>query len=179
MERTAHRARHRCTPLACRARRPATARGHCSRRGGVEKTAKIKGPATAEWCDSLRFSQIQALCGDTGVAIALYPVAASRPGDFPGRAAGDRGQHAAVGRVALRWFAETSIRGFQGDSGVVVVEQPRPGSSAGHLRREGAFGDRCACASLFGVVSLTRSCARASRGCPSRPNAPDSGAGVH
>ncbi len=143
-----------------------------------KEAAKIKGTATAEWCDSLRLLQIQALVGDTGVAIALYPARQIEAGRFRvvSPQAGDSSRPWAA--VALRWFAETSIRGFQGDSGLVVLEQPRPGVLTGtfdakahsvtdalHLTIRGDFHDLPV--------------RPASRGCPVRRQDSDSGAGVH
>ena len=141
-------------------------------------TAKVAGPATAEWCDSLRLLQIQSLRGDTGIAIAIYPVRQIGAGRFPivAPARADTAPPAAA--VAIRWFAETSIRGFQGDSGNVVIQESRPGvfagtfeagahsaTDGGHLTIRGSFR------------GLTVQPAR--RGCTARRHPGDSGAGVH
>ena len=141
-------------------------------------TATIRGAATAEWCDSLRLLQIQALRGDTGVAIAIYPGGQLEAGRFrvvsPTRA--DSAPPGAA--VALRWFAETSIKGFQGDSGAVVVDQPRPGvltgtfnAKAHSVTDEGRLTIR---GSFRGLVVRP-----AARGCAARRQHPDSSAGVH
>jgi hypothetical protein len=55
------------------------------------------------------------------------------PGDYPvvPPARGDSSRPSAA--IALRWFAETSIRGFRGDSGSVVLEAIAPGSGAGRF----------------------------------------------
>ena len=44
-------------------------------------TGRITSPATAEWCGVLRVLQIDAVRGDTGIAIALYPRDSIRPTD--------------------------------------------------------------------------------------------------
>ncbi len=101
-------------------------------------TGKLSGRATAEWCDSLRVLEIRAVRGDSGVAVALYPadsvVADSYPVLPPARA--DSTPPAAA--VGLRWFAETTVEGFRGDSGAVVVEAAASGRLSGrflaHLR---------------------------------------------
>lgn len=99
--------------------------------GPTVDSARVSAPATAVWCDSLKLLQVQALRGDTGIAIALYPVKAFGAGRFPvvPPARADSAPPAAA--VALRWFAETAVRGFQGDSGAVIVKQERPGSYTG------------------------------------------------
>ncbi len=105
-------------------------------------TGKLSGPAVAEWCDSLDLLELRAIRGDTGIALLLYPSdsAAARdsvpPGEYPvvppPRADTTRPSAA----IALRWFAETSIRGFRGDKGHVVLESTGPGPSAGRFTAE-------------------------------------------
>jgi hypothetical protein len=99
--------------------------------GPAMDSAHVRAPATAAWCDSLTLLQIQGLSGDTGIAIILYPVKEFGAGRFPvvSPAKADSAPPAAA--VALRWFAETALRGFQGDSGAVIVEQDRSGTYAG------------------------------------------------
>jgi hypothetical protein len=84
-------------------------------------TGRFTAPVVAEWCDSLRLLELRALRGDTGVALALYPTDSVAPGQYkvvpPQR--GDSARPAAA--VALRWFAETAIRGFRSDSGTVTL----------------------------------------------------------
>ena len=136
-------------------------------------SAKIAGGATAEWCDSLRLLEIRTVRGDTGIALAIYPGGRFEPGRFPvvPPARADSTRPAAA--VALRWFAETSIRGFQADSGQVVVEQAGPGLYAGTFE-----------ARATSVVDTTSLTIRGSfrglalrpmvRGCTARPEPPDS-----
>jgi hypothetical protein len=94
---------------------------------------KLSGPAIAEWCAVLRVLEIRGIRGDTGVAVAIYP------GDtlvVPGRyrvvrpTTVDTLSHANIG---VRWASETSIKGFQGESGSVIVERARSGELTGHV----------------------------------------------
>ena len=139
--------------------------------------AKVAGEATAEWCDSLRLLEIRALHGDTGIAVAIYPVGQFEPGRFPvvPPARADTTRPAAA--VALRWFAETSIRGFQADSGQVVVEQAGPGLYAGTFAaRASSVADT---ASLAVRGSFRGLAVRPMlRGCVARPESPDSGTDI-
>lgn len=102
-------------------------------------TGKLSAPAVAEWCDSLRLLEVRAIRGDTGVALALYP-----PDSVRSAVAVGRGEYRVISpegadsirpsaAVALRWFAETSIRGFRGDSGQVVLEAAGRDSAAGRF----------------------------------------------
>jgi DNA-binding cell septation regulator SpoVG len=141
-------------------------------------SANIKSVATAEWCDSLRLLQIQALHGDTGIAIALYPTRQIEAGRFRVVAPTAADSNRPVAAVALRWFAETSIRGFQGDSGAVVVEQPRPGVLTGTFDAKAHSVTDAARLSIRGDFRDLQ-VRPASRGCPGRRLRSDSGAGVH
>ncbi len=105
-------------------------------------TGKLSGPAVAEWCDSLDLLELRAIQSDTGIALLLYPSdsAATRDsiprGEYPvvppQRADTTRPSAA----IAMRWFAETSIRGFRGEGGRVVVEATGPGPTAGRFSAE-------------------------------------------
>ena len=126
-------------------------------------TGKLSAPAVAEWCDGLKLLELSAIHGDTGIALALYPSgsggradSAARPGAIPRSGPVARPDSATPGdsvapgdypvvtperadssrpaaAVALRWFEETSIRGFRGDSGTVVLEATGPATSAGRF----------------------------------------------
>lgn len=99
-------------------------------------TGRLVAPAVGEWCDSLRILEVRAVHGDTGIALALYPADSVEAGEYPlvvpQRADSVRPASAA----ALRWFAETSIRGFRSDSGTVRITGVTPGAGrfSGTLR---------------------------------------------
>jgi hypothetical protein len=94
---------------------------------------KISGPATAEWCASKRLLEIRAIQGDTGIALALY---------FKDTLTGGRYRvvepHKAeslppAAAVALRWFTQNAVKGFQGDAGTVILERSQSGELGGNL----------------------------------------------
>ena len=119
---------------ACSEREPAAPRGGMLEAQWVGgDTGKLVAPAVAEWCDSLRMLELRAMQGDTGLALVLYPADSAAPGEYPmvspERADSTRPSSA----VALRWFAETSIRGFRGDSGSVTVGSLGPRAAAGRF----------------------------------------------
>lgn len=97
-------------------------------------TAAFGAPATAEWCDSLNLLEILAIAGDTGIEIALYPRDSIAPGTYPvhpPEAADTLPPSAAVG---LRWFAQSSVQGFRGDSGQVSLTRAPDGALSGQFR---------------------------------------------
>jgi hypothetical protein len=78
--------------------------------------------------------------------------------------------------VALRWFAETSIRGFRGDSGTVMLEATGRGTSAGRFSaylRSATEGSRLMVTGSFKGLNVTP----AAEGCagppPQEPDEPD------
>jgi hypothetical protein len=98
-----------------------------SERGG------LSAPAIAEWCSVLRHLEIRGVRGDTGFAILVHPVDTiaathykvmdpTRAESLPPAAA-----------VALRWVALTSIKGFQGESGSVILRRATSGEWSGQL----------------------------------------------
>lgn len=123
-------------------------------------TGQLAGPAFAEWCDSLRFLQVSTIHGDTGFAFVVYPrdsVIPARYGVMPGAKA-DTSRPAAG--LALRWFAETSIRGFRGESGEVVLAALGPGIGSGRISaklRSATEGSRLTIKGTFEGITIVAS----------------------
>jgi hypothetical protein len=94
---------------------------------------RLSGSATAEWCSILRVLEISALRGDTGIAVAIYPADTIISGTYrivdPAKA---ESLPPAAG-IALRWAAEIAIKGFQGESGSVVLDRSRSGQLSGRI----------------------------------------------
>lgn len=86
-------------------------------------TGHIGAAVRVEWCDSLRMLEIRALHGDTGIAVAVYPTGAARPDSYPIVLPDRADSNRPASAVGIRWFAETAVRGFQGDKGAVVLER--------------------------------------------------------
>ena len=126
-------------------------------------TGKLVAPVTAEWCDSLRMLELRAVQGDTGIALVLYPADSLAAGPYrmlpPERAKATRPSAA----LALRWFAETSIRGFRAEDGSVTVAATGPAAGGGSFSaglRSATEGSRLRVTGSF-------------RGITVRPAAPD------
>jgi len=141
-------------------------------------TGRMAGPATAEWCGVLRVLEISAMAGDTGIAIALYPRDSIRVDSFgvvrPERA--DSAPPAAA--VALRYFAETAVKGYQGDSGRVLVTAAGRGRLSGRFSaalKSASDGTRLHAAGAFHNLRIVP----ATRGCVPRPVRPLADTGIH
>lgn len=127
-------------------------------------TGKISAPATAEWCEGQRLLEIRAIRGDTGFALVLYPPVILSPDTYPVRAPAGSDSAVPSARVALRWFGATTISGFQGDSGAVVLERADSGQLSGTVVARAssvANNSRIAVTGAFQnltVVDATRGC---------------------
>jgi len=119
--------------VACNGKPARRHSGEVAVRWSGSDTGSLAGPATAEWCPALRFLEIRGITGDTGFAIALYPSDTVTAGHYrvmdPARADSSRPAVA----VALRWVAQTSIKGFQGESGSVDLQRLPSGELSGQL----------------------------------------------
>jgi hypothetical protein len=94
---------------------------------------RLSGRATAEWCSILRLLEIRAIRGDTGIALAIYPADTIIPGKYrivdPAKA---ESLPPAAG-IALRWATQIAVKGFQGESGSVVLDRSRSGELSGRI----------------------------------------------
>ncbi len=96
-------------------------------------TAALGAPATAKWCDSLRMLEIVAIAGDTGIGIAVYPSDSIASGRYRVRPPATADSLPPAAAVGLRWFSETAVQGFQGDSGEVTLTRTPGGVLSGRF----------------------------------------------
>ena len=93
----------------------------------------MTAPASATWCEVRRLLEIRSIRGDTGVALALYPVRALTAGSYrivePAKA---ESMPPAAG-VAVRWLGRNLVQGFRGDSGQLQLERSSTGRLSGRL----------------------------------------------
>ena len=92
-------------------------------------------PVRGVWCEQPGLLRITAVTGDTGVGLAVYAHDSLLVGDYPVIDPADSTAPRMGAAVALRWFTEHEVAGYQSDSGTVVVT----GSSA---RLAGSFEAR-------------------------------------
>jgi hypothetical protein len=141
-------------------------------------TGRMAGPATAEWCGVLRVLQISGVAGDTGVAIALYPRDSIRPDSYPVVRPERADSAPPASALALRYFAQTAVKGYQGDSGRVLLEVSADGRLSGRLSgalKSANDGSRLHAAGAFRNLRVVP----ATRGCVARPVRPAPDTGVH
>ena len=93
----------------------------------------VAGPATGQWCGPLRLLEIRSVKGDTGVAVAIYPRDTLVAGTYPIRPPLKAESLPPAAAVALRWAGPTSVKGFQGESGSVVLQRSSGGAVSGRL----------------------------------------------
>ena len=170
-----------------RVERPDTRSGRVEVEWSGAGKGRLAGPATAEWCDSLKVLQIEALAGDSGVAIALYPKDAVSPDSYPVVSPAKADSVPPAAAVALRYFGETAVKGYQGDSGRVLLRDTAGGRVSGRFSaslKSAGDGSRLSIGGTFHdvpVVPAQRGCvARSVRG-PADTGAapPPADTGVH
>jgi hypothetical protein len=141
-------------------------------------TGRLAGAAVAEWCDTLRMLEIRAVRGDSGAAIALFPTDRVRPDSYPVRPPAQADSTRPAAAVALRWFAETAVKGFRSDSGGVVVEPAPGGRLSGRFAatlQSATDGSRLRARGTFHGLRVVPS----THGCVPRPAAQPRDTGVH
>ena len=94
---------------------------------GVER-GRFLAPLEATHCAESGQVELLAIRGDTGVGIALFlhDSAAVQPGEYPVVPGSQYDEPRPGATVAARWFATTTITGFEGMSGKVVLSATGP-----------------------------------------------------
>jgi hypothetical protein len=149
-------------------RQPAPA-GRLEAQWAGADSGKISTHAAAEWCAERLWLEIRAIQGDTGLAVALYPVDSivsdSYPLVDPTRADSVR-PSASLG---LRVFSQTAVKGYRGDSGAVVLVRSSSGQLSGKVTarvRGVANGEQVRLSGKFERVAVSPQ----TRGCVSEPH---------
>jgi hypothetical protein len=114
----------------CRARSDT---GHLELSWTGSDRGALSAPAAAQWCSALRLLEIRSVMGDTGAAVAIYPAETLVAGTYPIRVPTKAEAAPPAAAVALRWAGPTSVKGFQGESGMVVVERSSRGVVSGRV----------------------------------------------
>jgi hypothetical protein len=108
-----------------------TGTGHLEASWTGSDSGRLSAPATAEWCSERRLLEIRAMRGDTGFAMVLYPLDTVEADTYrvvPPEGADSLAPSAAL---ALRLFSPSAMKGYQGDSGKVVLQRSRSGELSG------------------------------------------------
>jgi hypothetical protein len=84
-------------------------------------TGKISARAAASWCPVAGRLEVNAVHGDVGFGLVLYPVSDLAAGAYPAFDPGIDSAHRPGASAAARWFTEQNIVGYQSDSGSVEL----------------------------------------------------------
>jgi hypothetical protein len=160
----------------CRARKePVVSGPRLEVRWTGGEAGTFRAPATADWCDSLNLLEILAMSGDTGIGLAIYPREGISTGSYPVRLPAAADSIPSSSAIALRWFTQTSVRGFQADSGALSLTRAADGTLSGRFRAAAHPVTGKGPLSLTGSFDGLRQ-RPATRGCstsPAPPSAPD------
>jgi hypothetical protein len=108
--------------------------GQLDIRWGGRNGGAISGAATAEWCGLHRVLEIRSVRGDTGIALALYPVKTLAAGMYRVTDPAKAESIPPAAGVAVRWLTQNVVQGFRGDSGRVDLRRASSGQLSGSLR---------------------------------------------
>lgn len=119
--------------LGCDRATGRTGAGEISVRWTGSEQGRLSASASADWCAPLRLLEIRGIIGDTGIALAIYPEDSVTSGKYrvfdPARAE----SLPPAAALALRWAAQTSVKGFRGESGSISVERSGSGALSGRV----------------------------------------------
>ncbi|HEY8196730.1 MAG TPA: hypothetical protein VIG04_07115 [Gemmatimonadales bacterium] len=96
-------------------------------------SGKISAPATAEWCAARLRLEVRAIQGDTGLAVALYPVDSIESDSYPVLDPTRADSVRPSASVGLRLFSQTAVKGYRGDSGAVLLVRLSSGRLSGKV----------------------------------------------
>ncbi|HSR90191.1 MAG TPA: hypothetical protein VLK88_02715 [Gemmatimonadales bacterium] len=80
-------------------------------------SGKLIAKARATWCAPGRLLEVIGVDSDAGLGLAIYPSDSVSDGDFPVMDPRQDSLQRPRTAVGMRWFTETQIKGYQGDSG--------------------------------------------------------------
>jgi hypothetical protein len=122
-----------CLASACRPATPSGDQGHAEVQWNGSARGKLSGAATAAWCADRRRLEVQALKGDTGVGLAIYPRDSLVPGRYPVVDPARAESLPPAAGVALRWLGQSAVFGAQGDSGTINLTKSASGRFSAQL----------------------------------------------
>ena len=110
--------------------------------------------------------EIRAIQGDTGLAVAVYAVDTIVSDSYPVLEPSRADSSHPSASLALRLFGQTAIKGYQADSGTVILERSGSGPISGRLEaraRSVVNGEQIRLSGKFQGVAVTpqeRGCIR-------------------
>jgi hypothetical protein len=88
-------------------------------------SGKLNSPARATWCAPGRLLEVIGVDSDAGLGLAVYPSDSLSDGDYPVADPRQDSLKRPRSAVGIRWFTETQIKGYQGDSGGLWLTRGR------------------------------------------------------
>ncbi|HEV7366491.1 MAG TPA: hypothetical protein VGN76_11645 [Gemmatimonadales bacterium] len=107
--------------------------GHLEATWSGPDGGKISAPASAEWCGARRLLEIRTVQGDTGIAFAIYPKDTLVAGRYRVMDPLKAESLPPAAGIALRWFTQNAVKGFQGDTGTVFLDRSASGELGGSV----------------------------------------------
>jgi hypothetical protein len=103
---------------------------------GAEK-GTMSAPAGADWCPAARTVQLTAVQGDTGLGILIYPPESLVVGKYPVVEPADARTKSPTASVGFRLMNQTAVSGYQGQTGVLIIERVQAAQISGHFDATG------------------------------------------
>ena len=84
-------------------------------------SGKLIATARATWCAPGRLLEVIGVDSDAGMGLAIYPSDSVSDGEYPVMDPRLDSLQRPRSAVGMRWFTETQIKGYQGDSGWIML----------------------------------------------------------
>lgn len=95
--------------------------GQIEAKWGGRDSGRVSAPARGAWCPPAKLFKLTGVKDDAGVGLAIYPVDSLTSGDYPVIDPGSDSTTRPRSVLAVRWFTEQEIQGYQGDTGIVSI----------------------------------------------------------
>ena len=127
--------------LGCRAAADSAAAGEFEADWVGADTGMLRATPRAVWCPAGRLLYLNAVRGDNGLGLVIYPADTLEPGAYPAFAPGADTVPRPSVAGSVRWFSQTALKGLRSDSGALTLERGgAPFSAAFEFRLVGAGG---------------------------------------
>jgi hypothetical protein len=152
---------------ACHGSASGPSAGHLQAKWAGSDSGKLTAKARAVWCAPGRLLEVIGVDSDAGLGLAIYPSDSVMEGEFPVMDPRQDSLQRPRTAVGIRWFTETQIKGYQGDSGGLKLtrrERVLDGALEAKLHAAGTPETIRVNASFRGVPLVTDSSARCRSG---------------
>jgi hypothetical protein len=102
---------------ACHGTAAGPSAGRLQAKWAGSDSGKLNAKARATWCPPGRLLEVIGVDSDAGMGLAIYPSDSVSDGEFPVTDPRRDSLSRPRTAVGIRWFTETQIKGYQGDSG--------------------------------------------------------------